>query len=162
MEQLSPITFNVRTMANHLLPYAVHVNRFKPYVDPLARPLDPPIDLPDDTNDILSESGFLLDSFEAAPLKAPPPGHALEQQQLHSPIAKAKDKTQANALAEDDTLYEIEKILKTRTRNGVKESYVKWKDYSSNHNSRITSDSIVGQHLNQEKARVSQVNFVSF
>ena len=83
VEQLSPVTFNVRTMANRLLPYAVHVNRFNPYVDPLARPLDPPIDLPDDTNDILSESDFPLDSFEAAPLKAPPPGHALEQQQLH-------------------------------------------------------------------------------
>ena len=41
VEQLSPVTINVRTMANRLLPYAVHVNRFKPYIDPLARPLDP-------------------------------------------------------------------------------------------------------------------------
>ena len=133
MEQFSAIAFNVCTMANRLLPYAVHVNRLKPYADPLARPLDPPIDLPDDTNDILSESDFPLDSFEAAPLKAPPPGIALEQQQPHPPIAKTKDKRQANPLAEDDTLYEIEKVLKTRTRNGIKESYVKWKDYSSNH-----------------------------
>ena len=99
-------------MTNRLLPYAVYVNRFKPYVDPLARPLDPPIDLPDDTNDIFCESDFPLDSFEAAPLKAPPPDNRHEQQQLDIPIPKTEGKMEANLLQKTTPNTKLRKFSK--------------------------------------------------
>lgn len=44
-----------------------------------------------------------------------------------------------------DTLYRIDKILKHRVRNGVKEILVSWKNYSAEHNSWISEADLVGQ-----------------
>ncbi len=38
----------------------------------------------------------------------------------------------------DDDVYEIEKVLKTRKRDGQVEYYVNWKDYPNKFNSWVT------------------------
>lgn len=44
-----------------------------------------------------------------------------------------------------DTVYRIEKILKHRTRKGVKEVLVSWRGYDSTHDSWIREDELIGE-----------------
>jgi len=39
---------------------------------------------------------------------------------------------------DDQAFWDVEKVIKTRTRDGVKEYFVKWRGYDSKHNSCVT------------------------
>lgn len=43
---------------------------------------------------------------------------------------------------DSENLFAIEKVLKRRTRSGIKKIFVKWLDYPSSMNSWITEDSV--------------------
>jgi hypothetical protein len=58
-------------------------------------------------------------------------------------LAKRKKGKNAADGTKDDPIYEIEKILRNRTKDGVQYCYVKWKGYSSQHNSWIPSTAII-------------------
>ena len=47
-----------------------------------------------------------------------------------------------SVIKEDDDIYRVEKILKSRTRNGVKEYFIKWKGYDSSFNSWVPKNDI--------------------
>lgn len=44
----------------------------------------------------------------------------------------------------EETVYRIEEIVKTRMKRGVKEFFVKWKNFNSKHNSWVRESDIVG------------------
>ena len=47
----------------------------------------------------------------------------------------------------EDNVYDVEKVLKTRRRNGKIEYYVKWKGYPDKFNSWIDSCSLVSPNV---------------
>ena len=51
--------------------------------------------------------------------------------------------TELQLIIKEDNVYDVEKVLKTRRRNGKIEYYVKWKGYHDKFNSWIDSCSLV-------------------
>ena len=139
VEQLLPVNFKLHTCHNRLLPTPVHVNRLKPCTDPIACLIDPPVDQ-DDPIFNNSEVSFLpSDSFAPADLVAQPPA----------------------AADDNDPLYEIETILKRRTKKRVPECLIKWKGFANKHNSWIPASSIVDTGNIQPGPSTSQVSNIS-
>lgn len=52
------------------------------------------------------------------------------------------EKELADVIMSDDTLYPIEKIIRKRTRNGVKQYYVKYKGWDASHNEWVNENQI--------------------
>ena len=50
-------------------------------------------------------------------------------------------------IIKEDNVYDVEKVLKTRRRNGQIEYYVKWKGYPDEFNSWIDSCSLVSANV---------------
>ena len=65
VEQPSPVHYRLRAKNNKKVPFAVHANRIKPFVDPALRPIEPPID-DDPSEPYLDESDIPADSFEVS------------------------------------------------------------------------------------------------
>lgn len=71
-----------------------------------------------------------------------PPTYSLEDSDGHLVVRKFY--AQELSATSDDTTYRIEKVLKTRIRNGLKDYFVKWRGYSDRHNSWINEKNIEG------------------
>ena len=143
VHKLTPVTFELRTQTNKLLKAPVHVNRMKPFVDPTDRPVGEP-ELPHDDQDVhvfldLQENEIPDDSFEPPKLSAPPPCSPLPNQAPNPPSSATAPPPSNN----DDPIYDIEHILKYRTRKGEKQCLVKSKGFASKHNSWIPVDSLI-------------------
>ena len=144
VHKLTPVTFELRTQTNKLLKAPVHVNRMKPFVDPTDRRPEGEPELPPDNQDVpvfldLQENEIPDDSFEPPKLSAPPPCSS-PPNQAPNPPSNATAPPPSN---DDDPIYDIEHILKYRTRKGEKQCLVKWKGFTSKHNSWIPVDSLI-------------------
>jgi transposase InsO family protein len=130
VEKLSPVNFRLRTAANRLVSVPVHANRMKPYFDANDRPIEPPPDYTDSDTFALAEAELPVDSF------APdvPDTELLATTDDMSAYDVDNDvSTQASLVhappdsnSSDDGIYQIEKILQQRQRQGKKQYLVKW------------------------------------
>eukprot|EP00762_Andalucia_godoyi_P006395 ANDGO_02858.mRNA.1 Retrovirus-related Pol polyprotein from transposon 412 len=106
----------LRSVANRSLKQLVHVQRLKPFVDPSLRPMER-VSLPDD------------DAFDAE----------IEPEML----AGGKEPSPAEVPEEDieeETEYEVEKVLKKRSRRGRVQYLVKWVGYPDSNNSWVDEE----------------------
>ena len=143
VHKLMPVTSELRTQTNKLLKAPVHVNRMKSFVDPTDRRVGEP-ELPPDNQDVpvfldLQEHEIPDDSFETPKLSAPPPCSSPPNQAPDSSSSVTTPPSSNN----DDPIYDIEHILKYRTCKEENQCLVKWKGFTSKHNSWIPVDSLI-------------------
>ena len=127
IEKLSQVHFRLRTLDNDLVTTTVHANRMKPYNDPDDRLIEPP-DFKDQDqqelqlhdNDSLSETQFTQQTQQNTNYETE------EVSQSNAPTSI--DNSATDSLSE---IYKVEKILKTRKRNGKTEHLVKWLGFSN-------------------------------
>lgn len=60
---------------------------------------------------------------------------------------------------EDENVYEVEKIINERVRNGTKEYLVKWKDYPDNDNTWVKESDMSAPEIIEEYKRSKYTNF---
>jgi len=105
VKKLSPVHFYLRAKNNKKVNFTVHANRMKHYVDPNKRPIRP--DVYDNNDDsYLCEEDIPEDSFEN------------------------NDSVDKIIPIDNKTIFEVEKILETRKRNGKNEFKIRWKGFS--------------------------------
>jgi len=110
----------------------VHANRIKHFVDPDERPITPPDDTVE-SEPFLSPDDLLADSFEPPEVPSTP-GEGLAQGDTslneNQPQPQLTDADGSSAsLIDDETIFNAEKILKSRTKNGKIQYLVKWANY---------------------------------
>lgn len=143
VKKLSPVRFRLRTCSNRPVSSIVHANRMKPFVDPRDWPLAPPPDIDDDL--CLEDQDLPSDSFIAthtntdttsnlSPTTDPTNvrTHATTTSATdknHSPDNHKDQDTKSEALIDNDTIFNAERLLKTRTRDGKVQYLVKWVGY---------------------------------
>ena len=131
IEKLSPVHFRLRTCNNKQVTTIVHANRMKHFVDPNDRPIESPTDDPLD-EPFLSIDDLPLDSFDlprATPALAH--GRTLDTPAPithHDPIPTSAE-TQTTTLIDNETIFNAEKLLRSRKRNGQLQYLVKWAGY---------------------------------
>ena len=82
---------------------------------------------------------FPDDSFETPKLSAPPPCSSPPNQAPNSPSSATAPPSSNN----DDPIYDIEHLLKYLTCKEENQCLVKWKGFTSKHNSWIPVDSLI-------------------
>ena len=102
----SPVLFFLKNSNNKKIDFAVHANRMKHFVDPNVRPIVPENLDCEQYEPFLSEEDIPEDSFEPEII----------------PI-------------DNETIFEVEKILKLRRRKGRNEYLIKWKGFNNSSNS---------------------------
>ncbi|XP_028417823.1 uncharacterized protein LOC114542487 [Dendronephthya gigantea] len=140
-EKVSPVNFKLRNLANRLIATPVHVNRMKLFYDANERPIEPPNDLVDDDFS-MREDDIPLDSFETT---SDTESHPDEETQEITLKTHASNVPNQPDHSNDDEIYQIEKVLKTRLRKGQKEYLVKWLGFPSEQNSWVTESDMVTQ-----------------
>ena len=81
--------------------------------------------------------------------------------ELKSSYPLNKLKPVCDTVEDKDETYDIEKVIKERTRNGKKEYYVKWKNYSDEHNSWVKeSDFVSMEWLDEYHREKNSTNLV--
>ena len=150
IKRLSPVHYLLRTASNNRVTSAVHVNRMKLFFDPDDRPIQGPTD-GDVPEPYLFERDLPDDSFEAStetePVAAQDPedGPAPPPPVANVPTGPEQP---AQAPLDDPDVFLVERILKSRTRNGQREYLIKWQGYTSKHNSWENSwENILNQQL---------------
>ena len=156
IQKLSPAHYLLRTATNNRVTTAVHVNRLKPYYDPSDRPLQVP---PEDDLQVpyLAEHELPDDSFglpegqnqptpEPQPIgQATPPNPPAQPENSADPTAEM---TSGDETLDDANVYQVERILKTRTRrDGTREYLIKWQGYSSRQNTWKPEANILDKQL---------------
>ena len=143
VERLSPVHFRLRTCSNRPVTSIVHANRMKPFIDPQDRPITPPDDVDDEL--YVTELDFPHDSFSpsadttnAHNLTSSPTTDCLP---IANPEAHATPTTESGrlrnsaldiasqALIDNDTVYNAERLPKSRHQNGQTQYLVKWVGY---------------------------------
>lgn len=127
VEKCSPVHFKLRTCDNRLVSVTVHTNRMKPYYDPDSRPQNAP------NTDMSTELAIPADEL---PEDSFPKPSVIVQPTATQSIPSASS-------TPTETVYNIEKIVKQRTRKGKKQCLVKWEGYSAKHNSWVDETDIV-------------------
>ena len=132
VEKLSPVHYRLRSCTNKPVSSIVHANRMKHFVDPNDRPIEPP------SNDVrdepfLSEEDLPDDSFEH-PTSPDSEPESNEASLPHVQPAPAADpNTQSASLIDNQTVFNAEKLLDTRTLDDGSIQYlVKWTNYPLN------------------------------
>lgn len=87
-----------------------------------------------------TEEIFVIDKIK----KGNPTTYRLKDQQDEQILGKFYKEELSKTKLDKDTVYRIEKVLKTRTRNGKKEYFVKWSGYPLEMASWISGDDIIG------------------
>ena len=126
---MSDILFQLRRLSdNKLISVPVHVNRFKQATVFRERPLNEVLpDLP------VSEEQFNPDMNEddIPPISDNLLPANLSQQIYPSPTPPCRTSLQLQIVHTDTELFEVEKVLKGRYKNGKLEYLVKWQNYPS-------------------------------
>ena len=132
VEKLSPVHYRLRSCTNKPVISIVHANRMKHFVDPNDRPIEPPSnDVRDES--FLSEEDLPDDSFEH-PTSPDSEPESNEASLPHVQPAPAADpNTQSASLIDNQTVFNAEKLLDTRTLDDGSIQYlVKWTNYPLN------------------------------
>ena len=140
VKKMSPVHFRLKTMTNKPVTMSVHANRMKVYVDPRDRPIDPPDDnndgpyldldqLPRDSIDEEEQSNFKTDG-----------------QQLDGETPQ-ENKLDSSHLIDNKTVFNAERLVATRIKNGEREYLVKWVGYPSADNTWEPEENIFDQRL---------------
>ena len=133
VKKCSPVHFKLRTCDNRLVSVTVHANRMKLYDDPDSRPQNAP------TNDMPNEPPISADEL--------PEDSFAKPSVIIQPSAKPSVSSDTSSATE--TGYNIEKIVKQRTRKGKKQYLVKWEGYSPKHNSWVDETDVVQTNANE-------------
>jgi len=161
VEQLSPVHFFLRSQDNSRVKFAVHVNRMKPYIDPDERPIDPPDEEVNEPylhhTDIPEESFTNNDSNELEnqgdAQDDPEDGHEEEEaieQSSHTPENRQTDISNAantDVIIDNESIFEAEKIVKTRKRKGKTQFKIKWKNFPNSSNTWEPEENIIDKGL---------------
>ena len=140
VERFSPVHFRLRTChMNRPVETTVHANRMKPFVAPEDRPLAPP-QYDDPHEPYLMDQDLPPDSFATHSDTNPPqtthPAATDGDRPAVDPITPPSDNppapenphTPASSTEQSD-IYNAERLLKRRVRNGRTEYLVKWANY---------------------------------
>ena len=117
VEQLGPSHYRLRTYQNRLVLSIVHANRMKPFYDPDDRPIRPPADDIFDEH-YLDEADLPPDSVAPNPPPAAPPD---------TPPGEADPPAQPPI--DNNTIFNAERLLDRRIRDGHPEYLVLWAGY---------------------------------
>lgn len=145
IKKLSPAHYLLRTATNNRVTTTVHVNRMKPYFDPNDRPIQGPPD--DDIHaPYLAEHDLPDDSFHPET-----PATSRGDQPTPAPAdttGPSADSNQSSADPLDDpNVFLVDRILKMRNNQGKHEYFIKWKGYSSRHNTWEPEENILNAQL---------------
>ena len=140
VKKMSPVHFRLKTMTNKPVRMSVHANRMKVYVDPRDRPIDPPDDNSDgpylDLDQLPRDS---IDEEEQSDFKT-------DGQQLDGETPQ-ENKLDSSHLIDNKTVFNAERLVATRIKNGEREYLVKWAGYPSADNTWEPEENIFDQRL---------------
>lgn len=130
VEKITPVTFRVRNANNKLAKGPVHVNRMKTFIHRNDRPIGAPTDT-DDSFD-LEEDDLPPDSF-APQVNGDPDQNDPQNSQNDANIDDVNN----------DDVYDVEEIVKKRTRKGKIEYLIKWEGYDASFNTWEPANNII-------------------
>ena len=140
VKKMSPVHFRLKTMTNKPVTMSVHANRMKVYVDPRDRPIEPPDDNSDgpylDLDQLPRDS---IDEEEQSDFKT-------DGQQLDGETPQ-ENKLDSSHLIDNKTVFNAERLVATRIKNGEREYLVKWVGYPSADNTWEPEENIFDQRL---------------
>lgn len=142
--QLSQVHYQLRTCDNRLIATTVHANRMKHFYDPADRPIHPP---PDDDPSMISLQATDLptDSFE-------PDDATVNSSNITDANHDTGEPSNGTTVDSPDSysdpdVYNAEKILKSRKRNGQLQYLVKWANYPRSDSTWEPQENILDQRL---------------
>lgn len=137
---------HLRTCDNRRVTAIIHANRLKQYFDPSKRPSQPPVDEGD--NQCLCADEIYDDSFEneiPVDLNTNAQPHNEIENNNTNFLADNEDSAQSDSQSEG--IFQAEKILKKRIRNGNPQYLVKWAGYPLKDATWEPPENIIDQRL---------------
>lgn len=126
IEKLSPVHYKLRTLTNKPVETTIHANRLKFYFDPNDRPIaPPPHDVP--AEPYLQPEDIPEDSFDQT-TNEPHDNDRNSSNKIENSDEQTFD-SESDPIIDNEIIYNAEKILKQRVRNGKTEYLVKWANY---------------------------------
>lgn len=160
-KKLSPVTYKVKLPTNSRIATTIHINRMKPYYDPASRPISPPeeddpyepyldeTELPDDSFD-LPTSSSTQDNAQV-PMELTDPNSEGSSDDTSSSASPPESPCSSGGLSSPeertDDIYQVERILKERSRQGKHRFYIKWRGYSPRFNTWEPEENILDKRL---------------
>lgn len=161
VNQLSPVHYTLRTCDNKRVSTSVHANHMKRYLDPDSRPIEP---LEDDIDEpYLDDSDIDDDTFRLIDNSLP------HNNDINSDKSKPKSRkttkpkavkqipstdqhqtTEPNNISpqiDNQTIFNAERLLKSKTRKGKTQYLVKWVGVPEDQNTWENEENIFDQRL---------------
>ena len=154
VEQSSPVHFRLRTDTNKKVTFAVHANRMKPFIDPSLRPIEPPL-FDDPSEPYLDESDIPDDCFESElpvnkNIDSSPPDSDSANSSTHLDRQNRPVQSQSNpdhSVIDDESIFQADRILKSRRKKGKMEYLVQWHNFSRNQSTWEPEQNILDKRL---------------
>ena len=158
-KKLSPVTYKVKLPTNSRIATTIHINRMKPYYDPASRPISPPeeddpyepyldeTELPDDSFDLPTST----EDNAQVPMELTDPNSEGSSDDTSSSASPPESPCSSGGLSSPeertDDIYQVERILKERSRQGKHRFYIKWRGYSPRFNTWEPEKNILDKRL---------------
>ena len=151
--KLSPVHYQLRTCDNRLIATTVHANRMKNFYDPADRPIHPPSE--DDPNDpSLQESDLPADSFEPDDTSATTLMYVADAQ-VNGETSNSSTVNSPD-LTNDPDVYAVERILKSRKRQGKLQYLVKWANFPISDSTWEPEENILDKRLLDDFQKINK------
>jgi hypothetical protein len=145
VQVLAQKNIKVRSMSHQGVPIVIHVDRLKPFIPATRRP-DPvaPLPWPGDPipEELVPKDQLQLDEDQDPGENLNPTLDTAVDSQLNPPAVQGQPLATPQPEPQSD-VYEVERILKKRTRNGKLQFLIRWKGYSQKHDQWVNQEDIV-------------------
>ena len=144
----------MRTDTNKKVAFAVHANRMKPFINPSLRPIEPSL-FDDPSEPYLDESDIPDECFESelpvdkiieSSLPASDPANSSTHSDGLDPPVQSQSNPD-NSVMDDESIFQADRILKSRRKKGKMEYLVQWHNFPRNQATWEPEQNILDKHL---------------